>query len=263
VPFRERLPLPVVWRHRRARRLIRDTLTRHLHKRRVAGGDDMLAMLAGLTAPDGHGGALTDQQVVDEAHTVALTTYDTVAEALTWTWYLLSQHPDAEARVLEELRERIGDRRVTAEDYQNLPYLRRVVAESMRLYPPSWLFTRVALQDDQLPSGATIPAGVTLFLSPWVVHRREQYFRDPTRFDPDRFTEEAIASRPTFAYLPLGGGRHVCIGQALARLECVLVLATILPTHRLELAGRQRIVPDPRMTLRPKHGLRMRARRRP
>ena len=126
-------------------------------------------MLAQLSTTDGQG--LTEQEVVDEAHTVALTSYDTVAEALTWTWYLLTQHPAVEARVLDEMQQQLGDRRVSAADYQNLPYLRRVLSESMRLFPPSWLFTRVALQDDQLPSGATIPAGVTLFLSPWVVHR--------------------------------------------------------------------------------------------
>jgi len=262
VPFRDRLPLPVVWQHRHARVLIRDTLTRLLRKRRASSSndDDMLSMLAQLGTTDGQG--LTEQEVVDEAHTVALTSYDTVAEALTWTWYLLTQHPTVEARVLDEMRQQLGDRRVTAADYQNLPYLRRVLSESMRLFPPSWLFTRVALQDDQLPSGATIPAGVTLFLSPWVVHRREELFPDPERFDPDRFTEEAVANRPTFAYVPLGGGRHVCIGQSLAKLESVLVLATILRTHRLELSPGQRIAPDPRMTLRPKHGVRLLVRRR-
>jgi cytochrome P450 len=260
VPFRNRLPLPVVWKHKRARVLIQDTLTRHLRKRQSAPGDDLLTMLCQLSAPDA--GGLTDQEIVDEAHTIALTAYDTVAEGLVWTLYLLSQHPDVEARVLDELRERIGNRRVTADDYQNLPYLRRVFAESMRLYPPSWLFTRVAVQDDQLPSGAKIPAGVTLFISPWVIQRREAYFPDPTRFDPERFVDQAEANRPTFAYLPFGGGRHVCIGQALARIESVLVLATILPTYQLELASNRVIVPDPRMTLRPKHGLRMRVRRR-
>lgn len=260
LPFRDRLPLPVVWRHRRARLLIQVTLSRHLKKRKVAGGDDLLTMLSRMSSGDAD--ALTDQEIVDEAHTFALTAYDTVAEALVWTWYLLGRHPDVEGRVLAELRDRVGNRRVTVEDYENLPFLRRVLAESMRLYPPSWLFTRVALQNDQLPSGATIPAGATLFISPWVVHRREDYFPDPTRFDPDRFSEEAVAGRAPFTYLPFGGGRHVCIGQALARIECVLILATILPTHRLELADDARIVPHPRMTLRPKHGLPMRVQRR-
>src|SRR5262249_48948031 len=113
-----------------------------------------------------------------------------------------------------------------------------------------------------LPSGARIPAGVTLFLSPWVVQRREFYFPDPALFDPDRFTDEAIAARPPFAYLPFGAGRHVCIGQALARLACALTLATIAPRYRFELVAGHPVVPQPKMTLRPKYGLRMRICRR-
>lgn len=259
IPFRDRMPFPVVWRHRWARRLIHDTLVRHLRKRQQSGGDDLLTMLSRMSNADG---GLTDQEMVDEAHTLALTAYDTVAEAITWTFYLLAQHPEIESRVREELQQRVGNRPVVAGDYENLPYLRRVIAESLRLYPPSWLFTRTVIESDQLPSGASLPAGVTLFMSPWVIHRREDYFPDPMRFDPDRFTEQSIAARPAFAYLPFGGGRHICIGQNLARLESLLVLATILSTHQLELVDGQRIVPHPRMTLRPKYGLRMQIRRR-
>jgi cytochrome P450 len=260
IPFREQMPVPVVWNHRRARPLIRETLTRHVRKRQEYGGDDLLAMLvrAGMAADP----PLTEAEIVDEAQTVALTSFDTVAEAITWTWYLLSQHPEADTLMVDELQQVVGDREVVPDDYQQLTYLRRVVAESMRLYPPSWLFTRVVREDDRLPSGAALPAGVSLFISPWVVQRRDVYFPDPLRFDPDRFSDDAISRRPTFAYLPFGGGRHVCIGQALARLAGALTLAPIATRFRLTLVPGQRIVPHPKMTLRPKYGVRMRVERR-
>jgi cytochrome P450 len=255
VPGRERLPLPVVWRHRRADQVIQAILRDQIARRRESGpGDDLLSRLLAARGPDDRG--LADDAVADEARTMALTGYETIGDALAWTWHLLACHVDVAARVREEVEAVASGRRVAAGDYDALRYTRQVIAEAMRLYPPTWLFTRTALVDDQLPSGATVAAGATLYLCPWIVHRCGEYFPDPDRFDPDRFAEDR-ATWPPFAYFPFGGGRHVCIGQALARHECALVVATIARTHRFRPAAGRRVVPEPAITLTPKDGLPM------
>jgi cytochrome P450 len=255
VPGRDRLPLPVVWRHHRASRVIGSILRDEIVRRRESGVDnDLLALLLAARGADDRG--LDDAEVADEARTIALTGYETVAEALTWTWHLLACHDDVAARVQEEVESVTGGRRVASGDYDALRYTRQVIAEAMRLYPPTWLFTRTALVDDRLPSGSTVAAGSSLYLCPWVVHRRAEYFPDPERFDPERFAE-GRTTWPPFAYFPFGGGRHVCIGQALARHECALVVATIVRILRLRSLAGQRVVPEPAITLTPKGGLPM------
>jgi cytochrome P450 len=255
VPGRERLPLPVVWRHRRADQVIRAILRDAIARRRESGpGDDLLSRLLAARGPDDRG--LADDAVADEARTIALTGYETIGDALAWTWHLLACHDDAAARVRDEVEAVTSGRGVVAGDYDALRYTRQVIAEAMRLYPPTWLFTRTALVDDELPSGAPVAAGATLYLCPWIVHRRAEYFPDPERFDPDRFAEDR-PTWPPFAYFPFGGGRHVCIGQALARHECALVVAAIARTYRLRPAAGRRVVPEPAITLTPKGGLPM------
>jgi cytochrome P450 len=133
-----------------------------------------------------------------------------------------------------------------------------VLAESMRLYPPTWIFIRIAQQEDKLPSGATISAGSKIYLCQYVMHRHPRYFPDPARFDPERFTESSKKERPQFSYFPFGGGVRVCIGEHFAKMEGMLVLAAIAQRFRLSLVPGQTILPEPRMTLRPKHGIKMR-----
>ena len=137
-----------------------------------------------------------------------------------------------------------------------------VLAESMRLYPPTWLFVRVAQRDDVLPSGAAVPSGTKIYLSQWVMHRDARYFADPDRFDPRRFAADAISARPRFAYFPFGAGRRLCIGEEFAWMQGVSILASAARRFRLTLAPGQTIVPEPNVTLRPRKGLRMQLARR-
>jgi cytochrome P450 len=132
-----------------------------------------------------------------------------------------------------------------------------VVAEAMRLYPPTWLFVRVAEQDDVLPTGTRIPAGSKIYLSQWVMHRNPRFFPDPERFDPSRFAEAAIKARPRFTYVPFGAGRRLCIGEEFAWMQATLILASMARRLRLVLDHRLTVVPEPDVTLRPRGGLRM------
>lgn len=204
-------------------------------------GEDILSQLMALRFEDGS--ALSDAELRDEALTFSLTGYDSVSEALAWTLHLAARHPEA--------IEPGGDSRD----------LTTVVRESLRLYPPTWLFARVALGDDPLPSGALLPAGAKVYLCPWVVHRNPRHWPDPGRFDPDRFAPGAAESRPRYAYFPFGGGSHVCIAETLALAQVVTVLATITAGHRLAPAGRPP-APVGGLTLSPGPGLRVRVERR-
>ena len=261
-PFPEWMPSRIGWRYRTAMQRIDAMLSRAIHARRTrpADAEDLLSLLLRAKYDDGTG--MTDQQVRDEAVTLFITGYETIGEALTWTAYLLSQHPDIEAKFFAEVDDVLGSRIPSADDLPRLGYSGMVLAESMRLYPPTWIFIRVSLQEDKLPSGATIPAGSKLYLCPYVMHRHPRYFPDPERFDPERFTDAAKKARPQLAYFPFGGGARVCIGEHFAKMEGTLILASIAQRFRLSLVPGQTIVPEPKMTLRPKHGLMMRIQQR-
>jgi cytochrome P450 len=227
-----------------------------IEERRAAGvpGDDLLSLL--LRARDADV-AMDDTEVRDEAMTLFLAGHETTSNALTWTWLLLSEHPEAEARLHREL-DRLGDRPVTAAD--GLPYTEGGVRESMRLYPPAWAIGRRALQD-HVADGVRIPAGSVVVVSPWLLHHDERWWPEPEAFRPERWLEED-ETRPRHAYIPFGGGSRMCIGEGFAELEARLLLATIGrrwsfthdPSHRVEL--------QPVVTLRPRTGLRMIAHRR-
>ncbi len=261
-PLPEWVPSPIGWRYRSAMQRIDTLVYRAIHARRMRPRDavDMLSLLLLAKYDDGTG--MTDQQVRDEAVTLFITGYETMGEALTWTSYLLSQHPDIEAKFLAEVDDVLGGRMPGAEDLPNLPYTGMILAESLRLFPPTWIFVRIVQHEDTLPSGATIPAGSKMYLCPYVMHRHPRYFPDPERFDPERFTEAAKKGRPQFAYFPFGGGARVCIGEHFAKMEGILVLASIAQRFRLSLVPGQTVVPEPKMTLRPRGGVRMRVSRR-
>jgi cytochrome P450 len=217
--------------------------------------DSFLGMLMQARYDDGRG--LSDEEIRDEMLTLALAGYETIAEALTWTWYLLSQNPEEELKLWKELDEVLAGRVPSLNDIQNLRYTSMILAESMRLYPPTWLFVRVALEDDRLPSGTEIPRGSKIYLSPYITQRDPRYYTEPDKFNPQRFGEDEKRSRPKFAYFPFGGGPRQCIGEAFATMEGVLLIATIGSRFKLELSQGQTVSLDAGITLRPRNGLRM------
>jgi cytochrome P450 len=254
----ERLPFPATLRFRKARARLDATIYRLIEERRRTGTDrgDLLSMLLLAQDTEGDGGGMTDLQLRDEAMTIFLAGHETTANALTWTWYLLSQHPDVEARVHAEIDSALGDRPPAADDLPALPYTRMVLAESMRLYPPAWILGRRAVGPFEA-GGYTIPARSIVLLCQYTMHRDARWFPDPERFDPDRFTPERQASRPKFSYFPFGGGPRVCIGEQFAWMEGVILLATIAQRWRLRLVPGHPVATRPIITLRPKYGMKM------
>jgi cytochrome P450 len=261
LPFREVLPTSTVRAHRRALATLDRVIHDAIASRRRTGQStgDMVSLLMGARYADGS--HMTDAQVRDEVLTLTSTGHETIGDALAWTWYLLARHPDIDERLAVELERVLCGRPPTAEDFADLQYTGCVLSESMRLYPPTWIYTRVPLADDRLPSGHDVKQGWTLYLCPYVMHRHPDYFPDPERFDPDRFSEDR-QERPKLAYFPFGGGPHTCIGEVFARLQGVLVLAMIRQRLRFEPIAGARVVPEAGVTLYPKHGLRLRLRSR-
>jgi cytochrome P450 len=252
----EKLPLPAVRRFKRARRRLDETIYRLIAERRASGDDagDLLSML--LLAQDEEGsGGMTDRQVRDEALTLFLAGHETTADALTWTWYLLSQNPEAEAAFHAELDRVLGGRVPSIEDLPQLRYTESIFSEALRLYPPAWGIGRRALEDYEV-GGFTIPERSVVLMSPYVVHRDPRWFPDPLAFRPGRWLTEDPA-RPKFAYFPFGGGARVCIGERFAWMEGTLLLAAIGQRWRLRLEPGHRVETHARITLRPTHGMRM------
>ncbi len=253
----ERLPVPRLRRARMARARLDAIIYRMIADRRLSGRDhgDLLSML--LTAQDeDEGGGMTDQQVRDEAMTIFLAGHETTANALTWTWYLLSQNPDVEATLHAEVDRALQGRLPTIKDLASLSYVERVVTESMRLYPPAWIIGRRAIAEYQLGQYVAPPRSI-LVMSPYVMQRDPRFYADPERFDPDRWTPEFRAALPKFAYFPFGGGPRQCIGESFAWMELILLVATIAQQYRLHLVPGHPVVPQPLITLRARHGMRM------
>jgi cytochrome P450 len=208
------------------------------------------------------GAGLTAREVRDEVLTIFVAGHETTASAMTFVWYVLSQMPQWEARLHDELDQLLGGRTPTEADLPKLMLTRRIVEETMRLYPPApGLSARVALKADEL-GGQKIPAGSTILIASWVLHRHCQLWDRPERFDPDRFSPARSAGRPRFAYLPFGGGPRVCIGQVLAMTEATLILATLAQRFRLRLRPGYDVRIQQRVTIRPKGGLPMRVEKR-
>jgi cytochrome P450 len=236
---------------RRIDRLV-DTIIRERQADADVDRGDLLSML--MLARDDEGKPMTARQLRDEVITLLLAGHETTALALSWTWYLLAQHPEADAKLTAELHDVLGGRAPAASDLPRLRYTEQVVTEAMRLYPPAWGFGREALADCEI-GGYAIPAGTTVIVSPWVSHRNPRYFADPMAFRPERWDNDFAASLPRFAYIPFGGGPRICIGNRFAMMEAVLILATVAQRFRLELQSDQPVVPLPSITLRPKGGI--------
>ena len=253
------LPTPNNLRFKHAVRILDGMVMRIIEERRKSGheGDDLLGMLMSARDDEGHG--MTDRQLRDEVMTLVVAGHETTANALAWTFDLLSRHPDVDRRVYAEARAIDGVLGIG--DLPRLPYTLRVVSEAMRLYPPVWVFEREAIVDDVI-GGYSIPKGTVVAVSPWSLHRNPRYWENPEGFDPDRFSPEAIEARPRCAYLPFATGPRQCIGNAFAMMELQIVLATVARSFRLSLVPGATSVVDPKVTLRPRDGLPMtRARR--
>jgi cytochrome P450 len=261
IPFFEllrKLPLPQLRRFDGARQKLDAIMYRLIEERRRSGEDrgDLLSMLLLSQDLEGDGGRMSDEQVRDEAITIFLAGHETTANALTWTWYLLSQDTSVEHELHRELDQVLDSRLPTFDDVPYLKYTEMVLSESMRLYPPAWALGRYAVQESEI-GGYRIPKKSLVLMSQYVTHHDARYFPDPLRFDPSRWTPEMRESRPQFSYFPFGGGQRRCIGEGFAWLEGVLLLATIAQKWRMRLAPGSRVALKPLITLRPKYGMKM------
>jgi cytochrome P450 len=253
----QRVPTPGNLRFRQALRTLDGIIYGIIQERRAseAGSrDDLLSIL--LAARDEAGDRMSDEQLRDEVMTVFLAGHETTANALSWTWCLLAEHPEVEAKLHEELDETLAGRTPTVEDLLRLHYTDMVVRESLRLYPPAWAFGREAVGDCEI-GGYYVPAGTQLIMSQWVTHRDPRYYENPMEFRPERWAEGLADRLPRYAYFSFGGGPRLCIGQSFAKMEAVLLLATIAQQFRLYQAPGEQAVPQPSITLRPRNGMRM------
>ena len=265
--LRWRIPVPVLMRFRKSKARLDSVVDSMIARKQAESaktlsegrpiGSDLLSMLIAARDEDPaqHSSKrLNSEELRDEVLTIFLAGYETVANALAWTWLLLGQNPEAEARLHAELNTVLQGRLPTLEDLPRLPYAEMVIAESMRLYPPAWAMGRQATQDIEI-GPYFVPKGTYLLFSQYIIQRNPEYFPDPLVFRPERFTAEAKAQRPKFAYFPFGGGGRQCIGESFAWMEAVLVLATLAQRWRLKVIENHPIALQPKITLRPKHGI--------
>ena len=251
-------PVPGLMRFRRARKRLDEVVYRMIAEHREAGVDrgDLLSMLLRARDDEQDHSGMSDEQVRDEVLTIFLAGYETVANALSWTWMLLGQNPDAEVTLHEELDRVLQGRLPTLDDLPELKYTEMVLAESMRLYPPAWAMGRQATRDVEL-GPYLLPKGTYFFFSQYIIQRSAEHYPDPLRFDPERFAPENKAGRSKFVYFPFGAGGRQCIGESFAWMEATLVLAAIAQRWRLRLIPGQKLEVQPKITLRPKYGIRM------
>jgi cytochrome P450 len=214
---------------------------------------DVLALLL-AACDDTSGEGLSDRQLRDEVITFIGAGAETSAHALSWTWYLLAQHPEIARHVHAELDTVLGGRPPTLHDLPHLPYSRMVLDEALRLYPPSVVLPRQANAADEI-SGYAVPPDAVVVISQYIVHRHPDFWSAPEQFQPERFTPAQEARRHRFAYIPFGEGPRMCIGKAFALMEMHLVLATIAQAYTLQVAPEHPVVPELAVTLRPRDGL--------
>lgn len=260
-----RLPVPAIRRFRRGRDRLDATIFRMIGERRAAGDDrgDLLSMLMLAHDTEGDGSGMSDAQLRDEVVTLLLAGHETTANALTWAFYLLSQNPNAEARLHAEL-DAIGDTSLGADDVPRLPYTRAVLAETLRLYSPAYIIGRRAMTAYDIGE-YVLPARTIVLMSQWIVHRDPRWWPDANAFVPERWLPGGSAldaARPKLSYFPFGAGARVCIGEQFAWMEGVLALASFARRFRLELVAGHPVTPQPIITLRAKHGMKMTIRKR-
>ena len=261
----EKVPiLPPVRRFNRARARLDQVVYRIIDERRRGGEDrgDLLSMLLLAEDEEGDRTGMSNEQVRDEAMTLFLAGHETTANLLAWTWYLLALNPEAERRLHAEIDAALEDGRPpTVDDLPRLRYTEMVVSEVMRLYPPAWAVGRRAVADHEAGS-YLVPAGSLILVSQYVAHRDPRFWPDPLRFDPERWTPEAKDARPQYAYFPFGAGARRCVGEGFAWMEGSLLIASIARRWRMRLVPTHPVVEHPRITLRPRHGIRVTLERR-
>ncbi|HEX2207757.1 MAG TPA: cytochrome P450 [Longimicrobium sp.] len=253
-----RFPLPGAARANAAIGVLEEVVRRVVAARRASGErpDDLLSML--LDARDAAtGGGMSDRQLRDEVLTTLFGGYEATADALAWTWHLLARHPRVDARFRAEIGEVVAGDAPTAEELGRLDYTRRVIMESMRVYPPFWWILRSALRDDEV-GGQRIPAGATVLIVTYATHRHPDFWKEPERFDPDRFLPELVAGRHRHAYVPFGTGQRACVGRHLAMLETPLALAMLARRFRPAAVAGREVVYRAEASLRARNGVWMR-----
>ena len=238
-----------------------DTVIYRIIQERRADGDketgDLLSMLLHAQDTEGDGGTMTDVQLRDEVMTLFLAGHETSANGLSWCWYLLDQNPEIEARLHAEADETLGDRAAQMEDVPRLALCGRIFAEALRMYPPVWAIGRQAISDCEI-AGKAVPAGTVVVLSQYVTQRDPRWFPEPDRFDPERWTPEAKASRPRASYFPFSAGSRGCLGETFAGVEGALCLASIAQKWKLRRTSDAQPVLQPAVTLRARNGIHMR-----
>lgn len=249
-------PTPENLRFHRSLGVLDDLVNGLISARRKSGEEkhDLLAMLMEARTEDGKEG-MSNRQLRDEVMTMVLAGHETTANALTWAFYLLSTHPEVERRLAAEVAQLEG-RAPSLADLPKLTYTKQVMEETMRLYPPAWAVGRQTIEDDEI-GGYRIPKKTDVMLFPFATHRDPRFWDNPEGFDPDRFLPENVAKRHKFAFFPFAAGPRMCIGSAFAMMEMQLVLARVIQRFRVDLIGGQQVIAEPRVTLRPKNGLRV------
>jgi cytochrome P450 len=263
----ESVPIPTFFRLKRAIEQVDAMIYKLVDSRRaerraaqngngVAPRHDLLEML--LSAQDEAGSEMTNEQVRDEVMTLFLAGHETTANALSWTWYLLAQHPDIAKKLAAEMDSALHGRPPSASDAARLPYTEMVIKESMRVYPPVWAIGRQSIKPFDA-GGYHLPAKSNVVILQWTLHRDPRYWIDPEVFDPERWSPEGVRYKPVprFAYFPFGGGPRVCIGAGFAMMEAILLLATVAQRYRMDLAPKQKVRMLPSVTLRPRRGIKM------
>jgi len=255
IPMPLGVPTPGNLRLRRAVRRLDNIIYRFIAERRATKVEkgDLLSLL--LHARDeGDHTQMTDYQLRDEVMTLFLAGHETTALALSWTWALLAQNPQVQAKMLDEVQNVLAGRPATAGDVPRLQYTEHIVTESLRLYPPAFIIGREAIADCEV-GGYSIRPGMTLLMSQWVVHHDPRFFDNPDEFQPERWEQDRAKEIPKYAYFPFGGGPRRCIGEGFAIMEAVLILATLAQKFRFTLQPHHPVTPAPNFTLRPRYGI--------
>ena len=257
----EKLPLPANRRFRQAAKRLDGFIYQMIAERHAQPSDrpDLLSVLVRLSEQKPR--IIKKKKIRDQILTFFVAGHETVATALTWTWYLLAKHPDVLRKLHAEVDGVLSGRLPEVTDVEKLPYTRMVFAESMRLYPPVWIIGRHAIREATI-NGVVIPKGSYVHVSQFLMHRDPRFFPEPERFDPERWKPDAISSRPKFSYFPFGGGGLQCIGEGFAWVQGALVIATIASRWRMQLVPDSRIDLEPHLTLRSRHGMPMKLERR-
>lgn len=260
--FPDWLPTPENLGYRAAVERLNAFVSGLIQRRREAGGDageDLLSLL--LHVQDEEGGRMSDPQIRDEVLTLALAGHETTSITLAFCCHLLARHPEAQAALHRELDAVLGGREPTVEDLPALSFTELVVKESLRLYPPAWTLSRETVEEDEI-AGWRIPIGAAVVMNPWTVHRDARFYEEPESFRPERWADGLEQRLPRFAWFPFGGGPRLCIGSGFALMEARLVLATLASRFRFERVPGDEVELLPSITLRPKHGVKVRLRAR-